>query len=178
MSINCVEKDAETTRLSLKHSHTKMRAITRTGFLMLVILFALGLAIAGYAQTEKTKPAPFGKIDSTVSFVEVGGYWEQGSSSGRYRVAVQTRCSPEHCYDRLYVQWLEIKRSETKVISTQYIKETGDLMNFKRVQLVPVKAGTSVEVESEATGGEIKSRSCLRLRTPGEYSHTEGPCGK
>ena len=33
------------------------------------------------------------------------------------------------------------------------------------------------KVESEAAGGEIKSRSCLRLHTPGEYSHTEGPCG-
>ena len=144
---------------------------------MRVILVAFALTVAGYAQTEKTNPAPFGSIDPTISFVEVGGYWEQGSSSGRYRVVVQTRCSPEHCYDRLYVQWLEIKGPETKVVSTHYIKETGDLMNFKKVQLVPAKAGTIVEVESEAAGGEIKSRSCLRLRTPGEYSHTEGPCG-
>ena len=145
---------------------------------MLFLLVAVVLTVAGYAQTKKTNPRPFGSIDPDISFIEAGGYWEQGFRSGRYRVVVQTRCSPEHCYDRLYVQWLETKGPETKVVSTHYIKETGDLINFKKVRLVPAKAGTSVEVESEVAGGEYKSHLCLRLRTPGEYSHTEGPCRK
>ena len=142
-----------------------------------IILVVCTLTAEGYGQTEKTNSVPFASIDPTISFVEVGGHWKRGSNSGRYRVVVQTRCSPEHCYDRLYIQWLEIKGLETKVVFTRYVKETGDLMNVRKVQLVPTKAGTSVEVESEAGGGEIKPQSCLRLRAPGEYSHTEGRCG-
>jgi hypothetical protein len=133
----------------------------------LALIFAFSFQTAALAATKA--------IDPEVTHVESGGAWRTGRSSGQYRAVVRTRCSPEHCYDTLSIDWIT-EGSTPRVIATKKVEEVGDLTSVLEVKLVPSKSGTRLQVAHELADGAERSTKCLDLGKPGKYSLKNGPC--
>jgi hypothetical protein len=138
-----------------------------------VVWIVLYARFASAGHTEAT----LGPIDPTISFVETGGAWDSGTRRGYYRAVVQTRCSPEHCRDRLFVQWV-MERPRLGVVATRFIREVGDLTHVTKVRLVLGSGGTKLEVHHEADGSDEKWVRCLLLSVEGRYTEHEGACAR
>jgi hypothetical protein len=134
----------------------------------------IAIAAALLVSAARTEPSP-GPIDSSISFVETGGLWENSAQRGHYRLVVQTRCSPEHCHDRLFVQWVMELPSE-RVAATKYVAEVGDLTNLDQVHFVLGGVATRIEVHHHVEGIDEKWTRCLVLAAPGKFTASEGAC--
>ncbi len=138
-----------------------------------MLLIALSARFASAAHTE---PAP-GAIDLTVSRIETGGAWGSGTRHGHYRAVVQTRCSVEHCRDRLFVQWMA-EAPRPQLAATKFISEVGDLTHITEVRFLVGTGGTKLEVHHQADGTDEKWIRCVTLGAEGQYVQSEGACAR
>ena len=121
---------------------------------------------------------PYAPFTTDIATVESGGLWEVGKRWGRYRAVVRRGCSPEHCYDNLFVEWVEHGDGRRpKVIATKYIREIPGLTNVSDIRFVFVKKSTRLQVQHVGSDGEDKWTLCFSLGAPAEYSSKEGQCG-
>jgi hypothetical protein len=142
--------------------------------IVLALVVVCSASVALVASAADTQPV-LSPIDPTISFVETRGSWESSRLRGRYRAVVQTRCSTEHCRDRLFIQWLVDNPSE-RVAATTYVAEVGDLTHISRVRFMLGSTGTKIEINHEADGDDLKWTRCLVLGAEGRYIHREGAC--
>jgi hypothetical protein len=136
---------------------------------MLPALVLASLAWAASAADDEESP---GAIDPTIAYVEMGGVWTGSKLHGLYRAVVQNRCSVEHCYDRLFVQWLA-EGSGGRIAATKYIVEVGDLTHVTQVHFVG-NARTKLEVQHSRD--DERWTRCLTLGAEGRYTASEGAC--
>ncbi len=149
------------------------------GSLLIAMLAAIGLSSSSTHADERR----YGPIDSEIRRVETGGQWKDRDRSGRYRAVVRTHCSREHCYDDLFIEWLEFSwpaddtaGPSSKVTATKRIAEVGGLTNVSRLLFRVSAAETRLEVEHSSIDVEDKWILCLALGTPGKYTSRNGRC--
>ena len=95
---------------------------------LLATLFLFGSGTALAKDVRETKAA----IDPSVSHVDSGGQWRDRNQRGHYRVVTYTRCSSEHCYDTLAVEWVASESGNMKVVTTTPVSEVGGLTKSRR----------------------------------------------
>ena len=123
-----------------------------------------------------------GSLDPSIVLVESGGFWEHEGRVGNFRVVVTKACSPEHCFDRLYLQWLEDKsreRESTQVIEARTVRvsEAGDLTVVRSVHCLAGRDKNVFQVKVANTYTEATRSFCLIAQTiPGRYQVREGKC--
>jgi hypothetical protein len=144
--------------------------------------FLIVFATMGIARSATNTEPQLGPLDPEIRLVESGASWERGEAFGYYRALVQTRCSPEHCRDRLFIQWVSRpvwpKPRPSRVVDSRYVREVGDLTNVTRVRFILSTGGTKLEVEHHVgDDDELKWTRCLSLRAEGTYGQVEAPCG-
>lgn len=121
-------------------------------------------------------------VDPVVSMVESGGYWMLGERRGSYRVIVTSGCSPEHCFDQVYLQWLETTvnpegESKTSELKTILVPEAGELSVAKSIRFVRQTEQDMVQLVLANTYSEKEGSICLLLRPQaGQYEVKEGTC--
>src|ERR1700690_3525522 len=77
---------------------------------------------------------PYGGFGTDIAKVESGGIWKAGGRWGGYRAVVRRGCSPEHCYDDLFVEWVEvIEGGASKVVATKYVREIPGLTHVSEM---------------------------------------------
>jgi hypothetical protein len=154
----------------------------RLGFIVFSMIFAASTQLSS-AEPESAVAS----VDPTISRVETGGRWEGVGRSGFYRALVQTRCSPEHCHDRLFLQWIaeaEPDRTGThpyagKVMATSPVREIGDLTNISDMHFVFGGTATRLEVShSVERDPELRLVRCFTLGLDGRYTQREAPCAR
>jgi hypothetical protein len=128
-------------------------------------------AAASHADGQPYKP-----FDPGIARVESGGSWKDGSQWGTYRAVVRRGCSPEHCYDDLFLEWLGREPLQPTVVSTAHVAEVGGLTHVVDLRFVFSKDRTRLEVRHESDGGEDKWTLCLDLGKPGKYTAKNGRC--
>jgi hypothetical protein len=142
----------------------------KTRLLATLVLISSGDVFAKEADAKTP-------IDPTVSRVESGGAWEDRSQRGHYRAVTYTRCSREHCYDTLAVEWIATDSGGMKVVSTKMVSEVGDLTSITEVRFVISRRDTRLQIKHEANTEDRWTR-CLTLGVPGTYLVKKGVCGK
>jgi hypothetical protein len=123
-------------------------------------------------------PSPFGDhaIDADVWFVQSGGAWTQLKTNGHYRTIIYKRCSPEHCYDTLQLQWIAELTNGDRIAASVNIAEIGDLTIVSRAELIPSQTGTHLEVSHETLHAEERWTRCFLLGPPVQYTASLGRC--
>jgi hypothetical protein len=81
---------------------------------MMIGLLAL---LAGPVPANERPYRPF---DAEIARVESGGSWKDGEQWGTYRAVVRRGCSPEHCYDDLFIEWLRREDLQPTVLVTKH----------------------------------------------------------
>lgn len=120
---------------------------------------------------------PYAPVATDIAIVQSGGLWEVGKRWGRYRAVVRRGCSPEHCYDDLFVEWLEEGEGRArKVVGTKHIREIPGLTHVSEVRFVYAKKVTRLQVRHEGGDGADKWTLCFQLGGPTEYQAKQGPC--
>ena len=119
--------------------------------------------------------------DAAVFLVETFGAWDLDARRGQFRFVVTKRCSPEHCADHLYVQWIESvpgadgRHSHFAVLDSSRVSEIGDFAVVQQVTRVPPSSSIDVLVVNTYTMDE--SRFCVALAVnPGSYVVNAAPC--
>jgi len=135
------------------------------------------------ARSVASDDAPLDGLDPTISQVQTGGFWHRGKTEGLYRTVVQKRCSPEHCYDRLFIQWLATlvdsdgrPTGESSVVATRPVREVGDLTHLTGLRFIFGKV-TRIEVHHEVAD-DLKWTRCLEPSADFTYVAVEKPCDK
>ncbi len=144
--------------------------MSRTLAVIAAVTFLSALSLQPLLATNEEQM--FATIDPTISLIRMGGLWQDQGRRGHYRAVIQTRCSAEHCYDRLFVQWLV--DAPAAVARTIYISEVGNQTHITDVLFVPGKNGTRMEVQHQAAGERWVR--CLQLDSKGSYAHKDSPC--
>jgi hypothetical protein len=146
------------------------------------MFFAIMMILTAGQSSASAKAGDFDydAIDAGVTRVQTGGRWKDGARSGRYRVVVKTRCSREHCYDGLFVEWLqdiwpEEDAPTTKVVAAKRIEEVGGLTTVSQLRFVGSGTRPRLEVEHKS-GDDEKWTICVTLDTPGRYKGSDGRC--
>ena len=121
---------------------------------------------------------PYGKIDTNVWAAESGGTWAVAGGTGHYRAVVYKRCTPEHCYDTLFIEWIAVTSGDTKLVTSKQVVEVGDLTVVSKTVFVLSGAGTRLEVANEMVSGDERWTRCFQLGSPGKYVVSEGRCKK
>ena len=138
--------------------------------------FAIGAMCVTSAQADDK---PYAQFATDIAKVEAGGVWKTGKRWGRCRAVVRRRCSPEHCYDDLFVEWVDVSdRSAPKVVATTHIREIPGLTHVSEMKFVFPKKGTLLEVQHEGGAGDEDDRwtMCFQLGLPGKYTSKDGRC--
>jgi hypothetical protein len=134
---------------------------------------------SGRLATAAPVKVPYGKIDSNVWAAESGGTWVgAGGVAGHYRAVVYKRCTTEHCYDTLYVEWITVTSGGTQLVTSKQIVEVGDLTVVLKTAFVLSGTGTRLEVANEMVSGDEQWTRCFQLGSPGQYVVFDGPCKK
>jgi hypothetical protein len=160
----------------------------RTPVRTFVSFCVVGCAVSQHGVATPAHPA-IESIDATISQVETGGHWEGARGRGHYRAVVQHLCSPEHCHDQLFLQWIweadpDLMRkdpaADDKVLATIYVKETGNLTNFTDVRFVEDGSSSALQVRNFVPGAppELHWTRCIVLGADGKYVHRYSPCKK
>ncbi len=143
---------------------------------ILAVLFAQHAAAAPPA-TELPSVHP------SVSLVETFGLWEHDGRHGNFRLVVTKTCSPEHCFDRAYLQWLEAiagaegRYERTDVLRTVDLRELGDFAVVHSISLSPTPSDQNrFELRTANTYTLEERRLCVLPADPGKYSIQEGAC--
>ena len=123
------------------------------------------------------------EVDPSVSLVETFGLWDLQARHGRYRIVVTKGCSPEHCFDRAYLQWLETiaepdsRYARTEVSRSVQIVELGDFVVVQSIVLVPTESQPyRFEIKATNTYTGEEGRLCVSPSSPGNYRVREGSC--
>jgi hypothetical protein len=139
-----------------------------------VLVFAVCLPVCATADDK-----PYTPFAPDIARVESGGIWRVGSRWGRYRAVVRRGCSPEHCYDDLFVEWVEVSEGgDSKVIATKHVAEVPGLTHVSELKFFFPGKGTRLEVQHEGGDGVDKFALCLDLEQPGTYTTKKGRCGR
>lgn len=120
-----------------------------------------------------------GGLDPAISQVVTGGTWEEDDMSGYYRVVVRTHCSPEHCFDQAYIQWIEIasRESAPREGRTVHVTEAGDFAVVSKVEfLVGSDGAAAIQFELVNTYSMESAKLCVRPAYPGSYQTKDGDC--
>jgi hypothetical protein len=148
----------------------------------MIDLILLLLAV-GAAPPNPTGRGQFRSPDPSISQVVTGGHWRDGKREGRYRAIVQARCSPEHCYDYLFVEWLVDVRPTDEgvgptitVASTAAIKEVAGVNRVSAVSFVLSAQDALLEVEQISDDIDLKWHVCIGLGKPGKYTAGSKKC--
>ncbi len=137
-----------------------------------VLVLAIGLSGSSRADEK-----PYAQFGTDIARVESGGVWKTGTQWGRYRAVVRRGCSPEHCYDDLFVEWIEvIEGGGSKVVATTHVSEIPGLTHVSDVRFLFPKKGTELEVQHEGGDGADKWTLCFDLGLPGKYTTKKGKC--
>lgn len=146
-------------------------------------IVALIVGLPGlWAHRGRASDAPYAPIDPQVTRLHAGGRWEHTGRSGQYRAIVRTRCSPEHCYDDLFIEWLARSESaETAgprydVAATRRIAQVGGLTKVSNLRIAPSRKETRLEVEHFSADEPTRWTICLTLGAPGNYTSVDGRC--
>jgi hypothetical protein len=147
--------------------------------LTMVLVIAAELGGAG-ARADDDSYRP---VDADVTRVETGCRWKDGERSGRYRAVVRTRCSPEHCYDDLFLEWLEDRRGAsdtfrptTTLAAKKRVEEVGGVANVSNLRFLPSGRQPQLEVEQSSIDVDKPWTICLALAAPGKYAMKKGRC--
>jgi hypothetical protein len=140
---------------------------------MKVLLILLSLSLTAGIIAASQNPAT--SVDPAVWQVESAGAWADGGQIGHYRAVTYKRCSSEHCYDTLFVEWLA-NGEKTRVVATKQVDEVGDLTVVSEARFVPSQSGTRLQIRHEAVAGQLHSTRCLQLGPPGKYIARDGEC--
>ncbi len=120
---------------------------------------------------------PYAPLATDIARVESGGMWKVGNQWGRFRAVVRRGCSPEHCYDDLFVEWIEVTEGGgSKVVIARHIAEIPGLTHVSDLRFLFPKKGTRLEVQHEGGDGVDKWTLCFDLGLPGKYTAKKGKC--
>jgi hypothetical protein len=90
---------------------------------------------------------------------------------------VRRGCSPEHCYDDLFIEWIETKEGgPSSVVATKHVPEIPGLTHVSDLRFIFPKKGTRLEVQHEGGDGVDKWTLCFELGLPGKYTAKKGKC--
>lgn len=144
-------------------------------------IIAVAVAATFIVRRAIADDRPYAPLDSEIRRVESGGTWQVGDRRGRYRAVVRTRCSSEHCYDDLFLEWVEHLVDEeahafqSKVVSVKRVDEVGGLTNVSSLRFVLSPRATRLEVQHSFDGDESWT-FCLDLGAPGMFTVRPGTC--
>ena len=135
------------------------------------------IAVVGVAPVAAAGPAvPYGALHPEVFRVESGGAWQDAGKSGYYRALILKKCSHEHCYDSLFIEWVASAGGEVTFVSGKQIDEVGDQTLVSKLTFLPSKSGTRLEVTHAGDSRNQRWIRCLRLGAPGAYQASLGRC--
>jgi hypothetical protein len=144
------------------------------------------LVVGGSSPVLRADDRPYVAFSPEIAVVESGGLWKLGNRWGRYRAVVRRGCSPEHCYDHLFLEWIEVRETDdskapregpaSKIIATTRVSEVPGLTHVSQVKFAFSKKETRLQVKHEGTDGEDKWTFCLVLGPPGKYTSKDGSC--
>jgi hypothetical protein len=143
-------------------------------------LFWVVVALAvGLPGTSSADEKPYAPLATDIARVDSGGTWKFGNQRGKYRAVVRRGCSPEHCYDDLFVEWIEVVAGGgSKVVATKQIPEIPGVTHVSDLRFLFPKKGTQLEVQHEGDGGVDKWTLCFDLGLPGNYASKKGKCAR
>jgi hypothetical protein len=149
-----------------------------------VALLTLGLGCSHLQSGLVTPTAEFrGGLPASIVRVESFGIWSEGDRQGSLRIVVTRGCSPERCFDRTFLQWLDALRDEegrslqAEEGETTEIDEIGDFSFVERISPAPsLQSPGRFQLDStQSHSGALRS-ICVTPRAPGAYTTREGPC--
>jgi len=156
---------------------------SQVGAFLALLLFACvhppaTLEVAASTPSSTTSAC----LDTGISLVETFGLWENGGRYGSLRVVVTKGCSPEHCADRAYLQWLEAVQGSqgyerTTILASVPLEEIGDFVMVQTVSRAATESNPNrfeLRVANTYTGDE--GVVCVTPAGPGRYSAHEGAC--
>src|SRR5688572_32899460 len=118
------------------------------------ITFATFAVVAALPGLSAADDKPYTAFATEIAKVDSGGLWEIEKRWGRYRAVVRRGCSPEHCYDDLFVEWIEEREGQKpKVITTKHIPEIPGLTHVSDLKFVFTKKQTRLQVRHEGSDG-------------------------
>ena len=135
-------------------------------------------AIAGLLTAVAAAPViaqrGLDQLDSSVSSVVTGGYWETNGQHGYIRLVVLTSGS-EHLISTLYVQWLEDARETepARVVRSQRVEGVPSglwTLGAPRFSLVQKKWQATIDGTDSHTSPMKRGRWLLVFGEPGELS--------
>ena len=137
-------------------------------------VIALAVCLPCWSRADDKPYAPFA---ADIARVESGGMWKVGNQWGRYRAVVRRGCSREHCYDDLFVEWIEVKEGGgSKVVARRHVPEIPGLTHVSDLRFLFPKTGTRLEVQHEGGDGVDRWTLCFDLGLPGKYTSKNGKC--
>jgi len=132
-------------------------------------LIAFLVALTASSGTLPGTPASIFPVDSGVTTVRSGGYWEVGARRGRYRVVI-AQFGSEHVSSYVRFEW--VTEGQERVEKTEVLHEA--ILGSVDVESMRWdKAGTTVVISGELRDGS-KYRCQVYLRVDGTYSRGSG----
>ena len=124
-----------------------------------------------------------GGLSPSISIVETFGLWAHEQDEGGLRLVVTKRCSPEHCADRAFLQWLvhRIDRDDgsvrTREVATVELVELGAVAVVQSVVPAPaVDRPGRFELHAVNTYTLDPRTICVDPGPPSRYAASEGSC--
>ena len=149
-----------------------------------VVLLAMSLGCSHLGDPLVSSDAAFrGGLPASIVRVESFGLWSHGDRQGSLRLVVTRGCSPERCFDRTYLQWLDSLRDgdgrflEADEGETTEIDELGDFVLVEQITPAPsAHEPGRFQLDSAQSHSGAPRAICITPHTPGTYTVREGPC--
>lgn len=142
----------------------------------------LCMALVPYSVYADTSASDV-HIPASISRVEVFGDWQFKQRRGQYRLVVAHYCSPEHCFDRPYLQWIESltgtdgRHGSSEIASSIRLADLGDFAVIQQVELSSSAAAPNrFEVLAINTYTGESTTFCINPGAPGKYRATRESC--
>lgn len=149
-----------------------------------IALLAMSLGCSHLGDALVSSNAEFrGGLPAAIVRVQSFGLWSNGTRQGSLRIVVTRGCSPERCFDRTFLQWLDSLRDaegrflEADEGETTEIDELGEFALIEGVTPAP-RAGEPgrFQLDSSHTHSGAPRAMCITPRSPGAYTVLEGAC--
>ena len=156
-----------------------------TRLALAALMFAALTAAPARSPAVSPKSVPYNYLHPEVFQVESGGAWEANGKQGHYRAVVLKRCSHEHCYDSLYLEWMVREGVDAALAVVKQVEEIGELSVISKLEFLPravegkpaPKTGTRLQVTTRIESARKKQQlHCLRLAGPDSYTVSAGAC--